>query len=191
VTILNNMTHAAARMRELIQDLLSYSQLHKQTLMMEEVNLSFVMDEIVKDLEVNIREKNATVTFGVMPSIRGNHLRLRQLFTNLISNSLKYSRKDVPPVVEAWAEKHNDEWIIRVKDNGIGFDPQYSEKIFGLFERLHSRDEFPGTGIGLSICKKIAELHGGSITAYSSVGEFSLFEVRFPVKEVEPIPVTQ
>jgi PAS domain S-box-containing protein len=191
VNILNNMTHAASRMRELIQDLLSYSQLHKQKLAIEEVDLKTVMDEILKDLEVNIREKNATLSISEMPVIKGNHLRLRQLFTNLISNSLKYSRKNVKPEIEIEAGKQNDEWIIQVRDNGIGFDQQYSEKIFGLFERLHSRDEFPGTGIGLSICKKIAELHGGKISATSRQNEYSVFEVRFPAKENVLIPVSE
>jgi PAS domain S-box-containing protein len=156
VAILNNMTHAAARMRELIQDLLSYSQLHKQKLLMEDVSLQAVMDEIIKDLEVNIRDKDASIHVSSMPVIKGNHLRLRQLFTNLVSNALKYCKKDTKPEVTVTSVKDGNDWIVSVKDHGIGFDPQYSEKIFGLFERLHSRDEFPGTGIGLSICKKIA-----------------------------------
>jgi light-regulated signal transduction histidine kinase (bacteriophytochrome) len=102
---------------------------------------------------------------------------------NLISNSLKYTRPEVTPVVDISAEEHGDEVLIKVRDNGIGFDQQYSEKIFGIFERLHSRDEYPGTGIGLSICKKIAELHGGQITATSRQNEYSLFELRLPVNQ--------
>jgi PAS domain S-box-containing protein len=191
ISILNNMTHAAARMRELIQDLLSYSQLHKQKLVMEEVSLQAVMDEIIKDLEVNIRDKDASIHISSMPVVKGNHLRLRQLFTNLVSNALKYCKKDTRPEVVVTSSEDENDWIVSVKDHGIGFDPQYSEKIFGLFERLHSRDEFPGTGIGLSICKKIAELHGGSISATSKQNEFSLFEVRFPTKNVELIPVSE
>lgn len=191
VNILNNMTYAAARMRELIQDLLSYSQLHKQKLAMEDVSLQSIIDEILKDLEMNIRDKDAVIHVSGMPQLTGNRLRLRQLFTNLISNSLKYSRKGVRPEIQINAIRDNDEWIVSVRDNGIGFDQQYSEKIFGLFERLHSRDEFPGTGIGLSICKKIAELHGGAISATSKQNEFSVFEVRFPVTSVELMPVSE
>jgi PAS domain S-box-containing protein len=183
VTILKNMTHAAARMRELIQDLLSYSQLHKQKLTLEPVNLQDVMNEILRDLEVNIKEKDARITVREMPVIQGHQLRLQQLFLNLLSNSLKYARKDVRPEVEVLSERTGDKVVVRVADNGIGFDPQFSEKIFGLFERLHSRDEFPGTGIGLSICKKIAELHGGTITATSKPNEYSIFEVHFPLKQ--------
>jgi PAS domain S-box-containing protein len=181
VGIINNMTHAAARMRELIQDLLSYSQLHQQKLVFEEVDLHEVLDEILRDLEVNVREKDAIINVGPLPRMKGNTLRLRQLLSNLISNSLKYSRKGVRPVVEISSAHQNGELVVSVKDNGIGFDQQYSEKIFGLFERLHSRDQFPGTGIGLSICKKIAELHGGRIQATSTPNEYSLFEVHFPI----------
>jgi PAS domain S-box-containing protein len=191
MAILNTMTNAASRMRELIQDLLSYSRLHKQTLIMEQVNLQEVMEEILRDLEVNIREKNAVVRIAGLPVVRGNRLRLIQLFTNLISNSLKYSRKDTPPVVEIAASTSDDELVISVRDNGIGFDPQYSEKIFGLFERLHSRDQFPGTGIGLSICKKIAELHGGTIKASSKENEYSVFDVYLPLRQEALTPVAQ
>jgi PAS domain S-box-containing protein len=190
VTMLNNMTHAAARMRELIQDLLSYSQLHKQKLAMEDVSLQSVMDEIIRDLDMHIRDKDAVITISQLPLVKGNRLRLRQLFTNLISNSLKYSRVGVRPVIDVNAVQEGKEWVMTVKDNGIGFDQQYSEKIFGLFERLHSRDEFPGTGIGLSICKKIAELHGGTISAKSKQNEYSVFEVRFPTADVELAPVS-
>jgi len=158
---------------------------------MEDVSLKAVLDEIIKDLEVNIRDKDASIHVSSMPVVKGNHLRLRQLFTNLVSNALKYCKKDMKPEVTVTSVKDGNDWIVSVKDHGIGFDPQYSEKIFGLFERLHSRDEFPGTGIGLSICKKIAELHGGSISATSTQNEFSLFEVRFPVRIDELIPVSE
>jgi PAS domain S-box-containing protein len=183
VTILNNMTHAAARMRELIQDLLSYSQLHQQKMVMEEVDLNQIMNDILRDVEFNIREKEATVNISELPSLSGNTLRIRQLFINLISNALKYSRKNVKPVIDITSSENNGMVIIQVRDNGIGFDPQYGEKIFGLFERLHTRDEFPGTGIGLSICKKIAELHGGQISATGKEDEYALFEVCLPLQK--------
>jgi PAS domain S-box-containing protein len=183
VGILNNMTHAASRMRELIQDLLSYSQLHQQKLATEDVDLNATVHDILKDVELTIREKEAVVNVSTLPVVVGNPLRLRQLLVNLISNSLKYTRPEVTPVVDISAEDDGNEVLIKVRDNGIGFDQQYSEKIFGLFERLHSRDEYPGTGIGLSICKKIAELHGGQITASSRQNEYSLFELRLPVNQ--------
>jgi light-regulated signal transduction histidine kinase (bacteriophytochrome) len=138
------------------------------------------MDDIIRELDVTIKDKDAVINMQPLPTMRGNPLRLRQLFINLITNSLKYSRADLRPVIDINAVQENGHVIIKVKDNGIGFDPQYSDKIFGLFERLHSRNEFPGTGIGLSICKKIVELHGGTIRAAAREGEYALFEVSFP-----------
>ena len=181
--MLNNMTVAAARMKELITDLLSYSQLQQQKLQFEEVSLNHVMREIVRDMDLAIREKNATIELTELPDIKGNTLRLRQLFSNLVSNALKYSRKDVPPHIEINGAQEGDAIVITVKDNGIGFEEEFSERIFGLFERLHTRDQFPGTGIGLSICKRIAELHRGTIFAKSKVNEYSIFEVTLPVNQ--------
>lgn len=181
--MLNNMTVAAARMKELITDLLSYSQLQQQKLNFEEVSLNHVMSEILRDMDLAIKEKNATIQLNELPEIKGNTLRLRQLFSNLVSNALKYSRKDVTPHIEINGTQQGDTIVITVKDNGIGFEEEFSERIFGLFERLHTRDKFPGTGIGLSICKRIAELHRGTIFAKSKVNEYSIFEVTLPVNQ--------
>ncbi len=179
------MTTAASRMRQLISDLLSYSQLQQPRLAFEKVDLNIVMDEIVRDFEVVIREKAAILEVAPLPTLIGNELRLRQLFSNLISNSLKYSRKEVAPIIQINTWSGDDDVIIELKDNGIGFDEAYCEKIFGLFERLHSRDQFPGTGIGLSICKRIVELHGGSITATSRPDEFAMFRIVLPLHQTE------
>lgn len=181
--MLNNMTAAAARMKELITDLLSYSQLQQQKLQFENVSLNQILHEIVKDMDLIIKEKNAVVSIVDLPEIKGNVLRLRQLFSNLVSNALKYSKKDVAPRIEIKGSSQGENIVIAVKDNGIGFDEEYSEKIFGLFERLHTRDQFPGTGIGLSICKRIAELHRGTIFAKSKVNEYSIFEVTLPLNQ--------
>jgi light-regulated signal transduction histidine kinase (bacteriophytochrome) len=181
--ILNNMTSAASRMKELISDLLSYSQLQQQKLQFEQVDMNQIMQEIVRDLDLPIREKNAVVEIATLPVITGNPLRLRQLFSNLISNSLKYSKKDVPPRIEVELRPVNGNVSISIKDNGIGFEEQYKEKIFELFERLHTRDKFPGTGIGLSICKRITELHHGTISARSEPNEYSIFEVTLPLTQ--------
>jgi light-regulated signal transduction histidine kinase (bacteriophytochrome) len=179
--MLNNMTLAAGRMKELISDLLSYSQLQQQQLQFEEVDLNTILADIIKDLDVTIKEKGAVIHLEDLPLVPGNKIRLTQLFTNLIANSLKYSKHDTSPVIEVTVVRNHKDAAIRVRDNGIGFDEQYSEKIFGLFERLHTRDQIPGTGIGLSICRKIAELHNGSISATSVPGEYSVFEVNLPV----------
>ncbi len=178
--MLNNMVRAAGRMKELITDLLTYSQIQKQKMNFEWVDLNEVMTEVVRDLEVVIREKQATLDIPALPKVYGNSVRLRQLFTNLISNALKYSRADNAPQISVMVETDERSVVIRVKDNGIGFEEQYKERIFGLFERLHNRDKYPGTGIGLSICKRITELHNGSISAWSKPNEYSVFEVKLP-----------
>lgn len=178
--MLNNMVRAAGRMKELITDLLTYSQIQKQKMNFEWVDLNEVMTEVVRDLEVVIREKQATLDIPALPKVYGNSVRLRQLFINLISNALKYSRADNAPQISVMVETDERSVVIRVKDNGIGFEEQYKERIFGLFERLHNRDKYPGTGIGLSICKRITELHNGSISAWSKPNEYSVFEVKLP-----------
>jgi PAS domain S-box-containing protein len=180
ISMLNNMTTAANRMKELISDLLSYSQLQKQHLQFEDLELDDIIKEVVKDLDLSIKEKNATIEVESLPKVTGNATRLRQLFSNLLSNSLKYCKSGVAPHIRIMSKSGIDENTIIVRDNGIGFDDQYSEKIFGLFERLHTRDKFPGTGIGLSICKRIAELHNGKIVAHSVVNEYAAFEVTLP-----------
>ena len=190
-TILNNMTLAAGRMKELISDLLNYSQLQQQKLKFESVDLNQVISEIVKDLDMAIREKKALVSVGNLPVLNGNTLRLRQLFTNLIANALKYSKPDTPPMIEVNASVEDENIIIKVKDNGIGFEEQYREKIFGLFERLHTRDQIPGTGIGLSICKRIVELHNGTIEADSVPNEYAIFSVTLPVSNTVDVLIEE
>lgn len=182
-TILNSMTTAAARMKELITDLLSYSQLHNQDLTFEPIDLGLLMQEVYRDLDIIIKEKDATIETDDLPFIDGNRIRLRQMMMNLVSNGLKYSKKETPPKIEVRVKTYPNHIILTVKDNGIGFEDEYKEKIFGLFQRLHTRDQFPGTGIGLSICKRIAELHYGTISAASKVGEYSIFEVTLPVTQ--------
>lgn len=186
IMMLNNMTLAASRMKELINDLLSYSQLQQQKLLFESVDLNAIMEDIIREMDLMIKEKNATIEVSNLPNITGNSLRLRQLFTNLISNALKYSKKNVSPEIMVTGRPVDDTVVISVHDNGIGFEEEYSEKIFGLFERLHTRDKFPGTGIGLSICKRIAELHHGSISARSVPNEYSIFEVILPLEQEAP-----
>jgi len=184
VTVLNNMASAASRMKELINDLLSYSRLQKQDVAFEEVKLSEVMTDVLKDLDLQIREKSAIIDVAELPVITGNVLRLRQLFSNLVSNSLKYSKKGVAPHIQVTVENQVPDVVIRFRDNGIGFEEKHKEKIFGLFERLHTRDQFPGTGIGLSICRKIVELHHGKITANGAPDEYAEFEITLPLTQL-------
>ena len=183
IMMLNNMTLAAGRMKELINDLLSYSQLQQQKLLFESVDLNEIMEDIIREMDLIIKEKSAIIEVSNLPGITGNSLRLRQLFMNLISNALKYSKQDVSPEIIVTGRPVDDTVVITVHDNGIGFEEEFKEKIFGLFERLHTRDKFPGTGIGLSICKRIAELHHGSISARSVPNEYSIFEVILPLEQ--------
>jgi hypothetical protein len=183
VSMINNMTSAASRMKELINDLLNYSQLQQQQLEFEMVNLNDLLEDVLKDFEISIQEKQSIITIDNLPSVQGNRLRLRQLFGNLISNALKYSKKDIPSQVRVSVEQTKENFIFHVRDNGIGFDAKYNERIFGLFERLHTKNEFPGTGIGLSICKRIIELHQGSISASSVPGEYADFQIVMPVTQ--------
>ncbi|HMJ67658.1 MAG TPA: ATP-binding protein [Cyclobacteriaceae bacterium] len=187
VGVLNNMSNAASRMRELINDLLSYSRLKKQEVTFEEVKLGDIIAEVIRDLDLPIKEKNAVIEVCELPIINGNILRLRQLFNNLISNSLKYSKADVPPHIQITVITQAPNIHITVKDNGIGFEEKHAEKIFGLFERLHTRDQFPGTGIGLSICRKIAELHHGKIAASSVLNEYAKFDVTLPINHLSRV----
>ncbi|HEY5750630.1 MAG TPA: ATP-binding protein [Chryseolinea sp.] len=180
LNMLKNMEAAVSRMKELITDLLNYSQLHQRKLEFGNVDLNETLLEILKDFEISIQEKNATIDVDPLPSVWGNASRLRQLFSNLISNALKYSKKDEAPHIQISVTEHDRHFIFNISDNGIGFEEQYSEQIFGLFERLHTRDEFPGTGIGLSICKRIAELHNGHISARSAPGEYTVFQIKLP-----------
>lgn len=188
LNMIQNMTLAASRMKELINDLLSYSQLQQQKLTFDKVNLNNIMDEIIREVDLAIKEKNAIVEVAHLPTIDGNFLRLRQLFSNLISNALKYSKSGVSPEIQVTCVASDGDVSISVKDNGIGFDEMFSEKIFGLFERLHTRDKIPGTGIGLSICKRIAELHNGTISARSVPNEYAIFEVTLPLRQETNAP---
>ena len=191
VNMLNNMTLAAARMKELINDLLSYSQLQQQKLVFDKVDLNQVMQEITREMDLTIREKNAVIEIAHLPTIEGNFLRLRQLFANLLSNALKYSKDNVPPEIHVTCLPADEQVLVTVKDNGIGFEEAFNEKIFGLFERLHTREKFPGTGIGLSICKRIAELHRGGISARSVPNEYAIFEVSLPLNQQISSPTVE
>jgi PAS domain S-box-containing protein len=180
---LSNMMEASYRMRKLIQDLLSFSKIdqnYKSTL--AQVNLNQVMHEALQDLELVIKEKKAVVHSSSLPFVKGDALLLRQLFENLISNSIKYGKQEEPVVVEVTCELTKRDVILYFKDNGIGFDEIYLEKIFTLFQRLHNRESYEGTGLGLAICRKIVDVHNGSITAKSKLGEGATFIVTLPLK---------
>jgi PAS domain S-box-containing protein len=172
---------ASNRMSKLISSLLAYSQVSElPQLQRTEVDLNHVLDFVVKTMTFSIEDSRAEILSQPLPVVPGDEQLLIQLFQNLIGNSIKYRKPDVPPRIELTAELQNGrDWLFRLKDNGIGFHPQYAELIFGVFKRLHGRD-FSGTGIGLSICRKIVERHGGRIWADAEEGQGATFFFSLP-----------
>ena len=183
---LERMNAAATRMRGLIDDLLSYARVSAQTKPFTRVDLAALAREVLGDLETAIERTGATITLGELPVLDADPVQLRQLLQNLLSNALKFRREDVAPTisVEATVEAGSNRCELRVRDNGIGFEEKYTERIFDLFQRLHGRGgQYEGTGIGLAICRKIAERHGGSIGARSSPGAGATFLVTLPLQQ--------
>lgn len=170
----------ATRMRSLINDLLDYSRVMRSTRELADTDCSALLSRVLRDLEPAIRESNAEIVSGPLPVIRGDQSQLGQLFQNLIGNAIKY-RGVAPPRVVINAARQHDAWLFSVADNGIGIAPEFSERIFAIFQRLHTRAEYPGTGIGLAVCRKIIERHGGSIWVESSAGTGSTFFFTIPL----------
>lgn len=164
----------AERMKELIQDLLKYSRVGFNPQEQTPVDLKVVLQRVLLILDERIKEAGAKIIMDRLPVVKANSTQMEQLLLNLLENALKY-RGERPPVVQIGYEERKDSWLIYVKDNGIGIDPRYFDKIFVIFQRLHNRNEYPGTGIGLAICKKIVEQHGGELKVASSPGEGSTF----------------
>ena len=195
---LDKMLKSSERMKNLIDDLLSFSKLSNKNVKYSEVRLEEVVKAIIDDLEIQIREQDAEISIGTLPKVEALTGQMNQLFQNLISNSLKFSKGKKPKIVisevplqEEFTEEHKirkpEEYVcISVQDNGIGFEEEYREKIFGLFQRLTTADKIPGTGIGLAICRKIAENHNGFISARSEPGKGSTFYVILPLKQKQP-----
>ncbi|MBA4189587.1 MAG: hypothetical protein C0467_16500 [Planctomycetaceae bacterium] len=196
----DRMLSSAGRMRQLIDDLLSFSRVTTQSRAFVHLDVGNVVHEVLSDLSVRIEQTGCHVEVGVLPEIDGDPTQMRQLFQNLIANAIKFQRPGVPPIVELRGELVNQPGIepnsapipscrFTVRDNGIGFDTKYLDRIFQVFQRLHGREEYEGTGVGLAICRKIAERHGGTITAESRMGEGSTFIVILPVHQSTTPPV--
>jgi PAS domain S-box-containing protein len=200
---LARMQNAALRMQMLIEALLAYSRITTKARPYEMVNLGQIAREVLGDLEIRIEQTNARVTVGELPEIQADPVQMRQLLQNLLGNSLKFHRPGVPLEIELSAKvftategaahhvsaallaDYPPETLfcqIQVRDNGIGFDNKYAERIFGVFQRLHGRGDYEGAGVGLAICRKIAERHGGEITAQGQPGQGAVFRVTLPVR---------
>ena len=186
---LSRIQHECRRMQELIKDILEFSKISVDKQMFETVNLNVMVKEVLQELAAVVEEKKANVTVGILPSIRANPTLIRILLLNLLGNALKYTNKNEAPQMSVCQEvqkpvsgRESDSGFVRVhiSDNGIGFDQKHAEEIFDMFRRLHPASEYPGTGIGLALCKKIVEKHGGFISARSRIGEGSTFIISFP-----------
>lgn len=192
---LQKIIDSATRMKTLITDILNYSKLSAADVLIDCIDLNDIVNELIEDFELVIAEKQARIVAGDLPCVDVNKGQIRQVFQNIVSNSLKFSRKGIPPVIQIHSVRIGEKsfssnvqpdgpWcLISIRDNGIGFDEQYVQHIFSLFERLHSKDKYEGTGIGLAIAKKIIEKHNGLITATSGEGEGAIFQIILPVSQ--------
>jgi light-regulated signal transduction histidine kinase (bacteriophytochrome) len=175
----------AQRMHALINDLLAYSRVGIKGSAFAPTNSERVLDAALGNLKVAIEETQAIVTHEHLPVVQGDSVLLTQVFQNLIGNAIKFHGPE-PPRVEVAAKRRNGEWVFSVRDNGIGIDPKHSERIFEIFQRLHTRQEYGGTGIGLAICKRIVERHGGRIWVKSTPQKGSSFFFTLPaIKTLE------
>jgi signal transduction histidine kinase len=177
---ISRMQDASARMRVLIQDLLTYSRIRSKGQEFVTVDLTEVVKGVVADLEVRLEQSGGRVEVGELPVVLADPLQMRQVFQNLIGNALKFKKSGVPPIVRVMYKPKGSDHRIIVQDNGIGFESQYSERVFEIFQRLHGRSDFEGTGMGLAIVKKILERHVGSIRAESELGKGARFILTLP-----------
>jgi light-regulated signal transduction histidine kinase (bacteriophytochrome) len=181
----NRIENATQRMASLIDDLLLYTYVNERPVQTHVVDLNEKVRLVLEDLDLDIEAKQAVIHVGQLPIVQGYQRQLQQLFQNLVSNSLKYSKEDEAPVIDISAEQKETNGklyhCIKVTDNGIGFEQQYQDKVFQIFARLHGKEAYSGTGVGLSIVKKVVENHDGFIQVESEPGTGSTFEVYLPV----------
>jgi light-regulated signal transduction histidine kinase (bacteriophytochrome) len=177
---INFISTSAKRMQQLVKGLLDYSRIGKEKKIIS-INCNQILNDVLCDMMATIKETNAEIIISDLPILKGYETELRQVFQNLISNALKFQKKEVSPKIHFSAIKQKKEWLFSVKDNAIGIDESNIHKLFVIFKRLNNRDEYEGTGIGLAHCKKIVELHGGKIWAKSKLGEGSTFNFTIPI----------
>lgn len=170
----------AARMQVLIKDLLAYAQVGSQAPVLARTQLNELVSQARYSLLVSIRETGAEITAGPLPDLEVDPVKMSLVFQNLLSNAIKFRQPGQKPCIHIEARKEAGEWKVSVRDSGIGFDPKFSDKIFGAFQRLHAKSQYPGTGIGLAICKRIVEGHGGRIWAEAHPGAGAVFHFTLP-----------
>ena len=176
----------ALRMQTLINDLLSYSLVGARRKTVKPTDCHSVLDQVIANLSVTIEQNNVIITNDDLPTVMADASQMHELFKNLVSNAIKF-RSEHAPRIHISAKQDRNKWLFSVQDNGFGIDPQYKDKIFLIFQRLHSKEEYPGTGIGLAICKRIVERHGGKIWVDSNVGKGSTFYFTLPLKREEKL----
>jgi light-regulated signal transduction histidine kinase (bacteriophytochrome) len=174
------ITQSSDRMKVLIKDLLDYSRIGRKK-EWEKVDCNIILQEVLADLDAAIKETQAEINFDPLPVFNGYPTEIKQLFQNLVINAIKFRTKNVSPQIKLAASKSNGHWEFTCKENGIGIDKEHCERVFIIFQRLHTRNEYEGSGIGLAHCKKIVELHGGKIWIESEPGEGSTFYFAIPV----------
>ena len=179
---INYAVEGSMRMQEMINDLLTYSRVGTKGKPFEPTDLESIYNRVLKNLSISISESNATVTHDLLPTVIADDLQMMQLFQNLVGNGIKFRSADRPPVINISVKKLEDKWEFSISDNGIGIEAEYFNRIFIIFNRLHTKDEYPGSGIGLAICKKIIERHGGRIWIESTPGEGSTFHFTIPMR---------
>ncbi len=177
---INFISKSSKRMQLLVKGLLDYSRIGREKKLVE-IDCNQIMKDVLSDMIITIEESNAEITVSDLPHLKGYETEIRQLFQNLVSNALKFRKKDVAPKIKIFAQKKEDDWLFSVQDNGIGIEENNKQKLFVIFKRFNNREEYEGTGIGLAHCKKIVELHGGTIWADSKFGEGSTFHFTIPI----------
>jgi len=179
---LDFVVDGARRMQALVQDLLTYSRLERGGKPFAPADCAAALDRAVGNLDTLAAETGASITRGELPTVEGDASQLVQLFQNVVGNAIKFHGRE-PPRVHVSAERSGDAWLFSVRDNGIGIDPKFHQRIFELFKRLHPSDRYPGTGIGLAVCRKVVERHGGRIWVESQPGQGSTFYFTIPIQE--------
>jgi len=181
-TFLGFATEGAERMQDLINDLLILSRVSNDQSRFHEVNMASIVERAISNLKMSIYESHAKIDIGKLPNMRVDPIQITQLFQNLIGNGIKYCQKGTSSHIKITAEKLSNEYVFSVSDNGIGIAENHFNRIFTIFQRLHTRSEYPGTGVGLSICSKIVNRHGGKIWVESELGKGSTFLFSIPIE---------
>ena len=180
--MLSAIQRNAIRMGNLIDDLLAFAKLGKKPVTKTAIDMTSLLQEVLFDLKQTTNHK-AEIKMGTLHAVQGDHALMKQVLINLLSNALKYSARKEHPVVEINSEIKNDQVIFTIKDNGEGFDMKYADKLFGVFQRLHSNEQFEGTGVGLAIVQRILNKHGGTISANAETGKGATFYFSVPLKD--------